>query len=420
MQKSETVSAPHSAQLPHGVGVVGGVDLNEIDLGELDASDLTLSASNDALNPEIAAVFPEPLPADDPSQDFFAAAAKAEQAKTVAADASPDRRTSTTTVKGSTLAEAKAANAASGAAGASTAKKQKKKGGAKNKAGAAAEGDDAAAVKRAELRQKLENKKMMQKEFGGKAKRLNQLGLSLDEVGEAVREEASGKRVSSGKQERVMEKAQKMFGGLLGNMDSKQRNYLSKKKDEVSGMVSDVFDRVLSGPVKGHHTNNKKKPNHATAAAAAAATSSTPGGGKEQEDEVPELTPTLDPQLDDFVRGIHDKSKPKSNKSNKSNKSKPATKPTELPLRPRVGDTTNNDATLSVPSSTATSSANQPPTKNQLKNKRKRQKGKEKLKLLKSNAAATSGQSASSQSAAPSAATAKSQHDTIPELVPVK
>ena len=421
MQKTESSPEQHTqigsslsqASNPCGVGVIGGVDLSEIDVGELDASDFSVHSSTDVVNPEIAAVFPEPLPAEDPSQDFFAAA-KVEQAKSDG-EAASDRRASSMALKSTTLSEATSVRQS---------KSARKKKGARSKAAPAdtaaktvttdkssssssvAKGSDAAALKRAELQEKLRQKKMMQKEFGAKANQLRNLGVSLDEIGDAVRDEASGKRVSSSKQDKLTEKAQTMLSGITRGLDSKQRSAMKQKKEQVASLVGDMFDRVLSGPgKKANHGPSKKgkKKNQGTAAASAAAPVPGGGGGGDQSEEVPELTAILDPQMEDFVRGIHEK-RDKSKRRPKS----PPSKPAELPVRPRVHETTTTTTTTT----TSGNGAPAPPaafTKNQLKNKRKRQKLKDKLKQLKPSGGASAG----------STPATNTPLSTIPELVPI-
>lgn len=124
------------------------------------------------------------------------------------------------------------------------------------------------------------------------------------------------------------------------------------------------------------------------------------GGGQDKdndEDNPPELGPTLgstlDPQLDDLVRSIHEKPT-----KTKKTKAKAEAKASELPLRPRMKQSSDEMSNME----------NVVLTKNQLKNKRKRQKVKEKLKQLKVSHPTTT-----------PATPIDDDSDAVPNLVPI-
>jgi hypothetical protein len=303
-----------------------------VEFGEFTAESAPVSA-------EIAAVFPDPVPATE-QQDFFAANQPTP----------PNPPAPPTTTQSSPPANPPPPNASSNPNSSGDdrrkqdlggAKKKKKKKGAKRNDAAEEENG---AEKRSELRERLRSRVAMQKELGGKAKLLNQMGVTLDDIGQAAKDEADGKRVSSSKQEQVMNRAKGMFGSVLKGMDSKQKSYLARKTDEVSGMATDLMKKMLSGPGQ----KSKKK--------------------GEDENEAPDLDATLDPHMDDLVRSVHEKA-PKPTKA-----SKRTVQSDQLPIRPRAS--TANRAEKDA--------ANQEQlTKAQTKNKKKRQKTKAKLQLLK-------------------------------------
>ena len=218
---------------------VQAVDMDEIDLSALEGDLLTFTTASDPVSAEISAVFPDPLPAMEAGQDFFTAAAKedAEQKANANAKSEADDAEKDVPVK----SEGKK-------------KKKKKKQQQQQQQQQKTDGEG----RKEELRAKLRSRMSMQHELGGRGKLLNQLGVSMEDIADAAKEEASGKRVSQTKQDAVLGRAKNMFSSVFKGMDSKQKTYLSRKTDEVSGMATDLMKKLPSGPGK---ESSATKPN---------------------------------------------------------------------------------------------------------------------------------------------------------------
>lgn len=326
------------------------------DISEIDESSLgTFTTSIDNNNAEINSIFP-PDPDDEPEKQSEKQTDEGKKQQPEALPLAGDRRSESTS------------HIAGGAD--SLSKKKKRKVNGKGRAAAAvalSAVNEAKEKRRQELREKIRTRAQLQRELGGKASaKLNQVGATLDDVGQAAKDEASGIPMSNTKQEAVMKRAESMFASTIKGMDAKQRNFLSKKKEEISGMTTDLLDKMISGPgKKGGPAGAAKKKLSALEQAAF--------GDSETKDE-------LDPRLESVVRSVH---------QNSSSSSEASSGGGALPIRPRARDV----AKIQEEKAKAVA-------KNQAKNKKKRQKIKDKLKTLK-----TSSSSAS-------------QEPAIPELIP--
>jgi translation initiation factor 5B len=434
------------------MGTTAELDLEEMDLD----SQPSLTTVAEPVTAEIAEIFPEPLPAPDPNQDFFSAAAADDDAKASGAE-DHDRDSSTAKSDKQTAGKANKKGKVSerpdedeqssdtkalGGAGGGSKKKKKKRGkplpkesGPASNNGGGPGGDAAAAAKRSELREKLRSRMAFQHELGPRGGMLNHMGRALGDIGEAVKEEASGKNVPQGKQEAMLGRATNVFSSVFKGMDSKQKNYLSRKTDEVSGMATNLMKKLLGGPGKTSgnqdksNKNKKKKQGSAQTATAPAATAAASGSADQEEDPA-EFDSSLDPRLDDLVRSVHEKKVKPTKKAQKPDKSthSAAAAIGELPVRPRFKPSpASTDASASSASAAAAAAASangSAPTKNQIKNKRKRQKVKDKLKLLKTTAPSSS-QSGADPSLAKTSAAADSfskpsnPDDQVPDLIPI-
>lgn len=386
------------------------VDLSEIDMGSLDSSELSMAA--DAVHPDIAAVFPDPLPAAEASQDFFAANDPKKKEPKQKESKEKESKEDDEGAKGGLGRLSAAADERDRRADAMPqqtdgqvplSKKKKRKVGSKGKSAAAVNAvaaAEAASAKRTELREKLRNRMAMQHELGGKAKMLNQMGVTLDEIGQAAKDEASGKPVSNSKQDRVLDRAKSMFASTFKGMDAKQRNYLSRKTDEVSGMATDLMRKMLAGPGKDPASEPKPATKKGKGKKAKGKNAKDDGKGGEEKgtgkdarrsaveaaafgEENRELDTSLDPRLDDLVRAVNQK-QPKRPKTTSAPAAERDDAPA-LPIRPRVRHSTTNKQTPNEQTQNEGSEAKGGGelSKSQLKNRRKRQKLKEKLKQLK-------------------------------------
>jgi hypothetical protein len=302
---SAAPAAAEAAVSASSVGPVGravGVDLSEIDLDELDRNTALSDGGKADADAEIAAIFPDAPKDDAPAQaaDRRQTVTSAQTANSYAAPGAPSTTPESAPAppggppgpgpRGRNADNSGSSGGGGGGlgmsgsgvagtsgdggdrrkpAGPTVATKvggrrstKKKKGKAQAAAALAAQtaakaaggvsgaggGGAAGAVKRAELLEKLHKKRAMQHELGGKAKMLNQMGVTLEDIGEAAKDEADGKRVTSSKQEQILSKTKGVLGNVLKSHDPKQRSFLSRKTEDVSGMASDLMKKMLAGP----------------------------------------------------------------------------------------------------------------------------------------------------------------------------
>jgi hypothetical protein len=355
------------------------VELDDLDLEAL-GGELTLDPDEE--NPEITAVFPEALAPDSPTQQSKQQTTKPEEERTPTDEQKKDESKATSDGKDSDQKKKK---------------RKRKKGGVPEPSVGQGVTNEAAAKKRAELLEKLRQKRQLAHQVGSKGTQMmNQLGMTLNDVAEATVAESEGKRVSNDKQDAMMQRTKSMFGSVFKNMDSKQKSYLSKKTDEVSGMATDLMKKLLGGPGKDTSSSSSSS-----------STAKKKNKGKQQpppqqKEETDEFDSTLDPRMDDLVRAVHEKptkkSKPKKQNKNTSSATTTATPaatatatatpsavaPTALPIRPRVKEAKNDPNIDDSNPTMAPSGDASAASKNQKKNKRKRDKIKQKLIAAKS------------------------------------
>lgn len=367
MSAPTVVSDGVTEEIRKSPDALGNVEVEKVDEIDFGGDDIDFTAGAEPDNAEISAIFHEPLPADDPNQSFFN---------------QPANTTATTEQTTSSSSSAETSNESK--------KKKKKKKGKKTdddkKQQKSENVASAVAEQRGKLREKLRNRMAMQKEVGGRGMQLmNQVGMTLDEV-----TQDSG-NMSRSKQDQIMNRTKGMLGNAFKGLDSKQKNVLAKKTDEVADMASNLMKKLLSGPGSSGSSSSKKKKEKMAKSAGA----SLLDDDKEDMDKEPTLSSTFDNEIDELARAVHEKpvkqSKPKH---------KPTAQPTELPLRPRHRDNkgASSETPLAKPETTAAS-------KKQKKYRKKREKIKQLLK--------------SKNSSQPTATTTISEKSAaIPQLIP--
>jgi hypothetical protein len=402
----------------------------EIDFG---GDDVDFTAAVETDNADIAAIFPEPLPADDPTKSFFS------QPSTSSKSNQENQENPKTTNNKSLHEKEEDPNPNPNPndddddddAKDKTKKKKKKKGkkkkGGQNEKSDKEDGKSQVGDQRSKLREKLRNRMAMQKEVGGRGMQLmNQVGMTLDEV-----TQEGGNNMSRSKQDQIMNRTKGMLGNAFKNLDSKQKNVLSKKTDEVADMASNLMKKLLSGPgSKGASSTATKKSSKKTKKESTAKSTKSSGASLLDDDddddpEQPTLSSTFDHEIDEIARAVHEKpnkpskikSKPKST-SKSNSESDPTSNPSsELPLRPRHRDTKGTNtfsASVTVPATTSasasTSATNAEVTKKQKKYRKKREKIKQLLKAKNSNLP--------SSSLVANTNSKTSVGDEVPQLIP--
>ena len=299
--------------------------LETVDIGEIDMTALTDELGGDITegsNDDILAIFPDPLPKEDPSQNFFTAQNNNPSDKKQ--QQQPKLEKKSIDIK----------------------KKKKKKKAKSDKPrldddvdngeeddGNKNDGGNKNVNRKEELRAKLRQKMIMQHELGGRAKLLNQAGVSMAELERAAKAEASGKHTPQSKQQAMMNKTEGMFGSMFQSMDAKQKAYLKNKTGEVSEMATDLMTKMLNGGNKSSTQYVKKKKKSTT---------------------LPEFTSTFDSKLDlSNDPTIENNNNNKNKSATESNKSTPILTPTqvkELPIRPRLGAKSSERGDLTIES----------------------------------------------------------------------